>query len=308
METGIMLKIKILYGVIVLIVIGWLCYLVYQNYILTQAKNALEIELANTKQDFSVKSEELRVNIDALSQLLKTAQDDKTNAEQDIYEQQELLNNMNAQASEMAGVLDVYKKLATTDRELLAKYSKIYFLNENYTPVHSTSLLSSYTYGSSTEKMISTDVWPFLQKLLDDANTNRIDIKVISAFRSFDTQGTLKSAYRVTYGSGSNRFSADQGYSEHQLGTTLDFTTSKLGANFYAFEKTTSYVWLTENAYKYGFILSYPKGNAYYIFEPWHWRFVGKALALKLHNDNKNFYDMPQREINEYLVSIFDQQ
>ena len=40
--------------------------------------------------------------------------------------------------------------------------------------------------------------------------------------------------------------------------------------------------------------------------EPWHWRFVGVALATRLHNENKSFYDLTQREIDAYLVSIFD--
>lgn len=286
--------------------IGSIGYLGYQNYLLKQEKQALGEELSKTRQNFASTSQALMVNIDALKQLLTATQNDKLNAEQDIIKQRDLVDAMNSQVQFISSTLDTYKKLAVTDRELLVKYSKTYFLNENYTPKHLIIIPYSYTFEPEKEMMISADVWPFLQKLLDDANTNAIDLKVISAFRSFDTQGTLKSAYRVIYGSSSNKFSADQGYSEHQLGTTIDFTTSKLGAKFYTFEKTASYIWLMENAYKYGFILSYPKGNIYYIFEPWHWRFVGKALALKLHNENINFYDLPQREINEYLISIFD--
>ncbi|PJC82708.1 hypothetical protein CO006_02150, partial [Candidatus Roizmanbacteria bacterium CG_4_8_14_3_um_filter_35_14] len=61
-----------------------------------------------------------------------------------------------------------------------------------------------------------------------------------------------------------------------------------------------------ENAYKYGFILSYPKQNTYYQFEPWHWRFVGMTLATKLHDTNQYFYNLAQREIDLYLISIFD--
>jgi len=79
-----------------------------------------------------------------------------------------------------------------------------------------------------------------------------------------------------------------------------------VGANLTGFENTEAYTWLQENAYKYGFVLSYPKGNGYYVFEPWHWRFVGKDLAIKLHREDKNFYDLDQRQIDEYLVSIFD--
>lgn len=292
-------------------------YLGYQNYQFKRTNTALEIELTNTKQDFLATSQELAVkvealkqllvNIDSLKQLLTATQSEKLTAEEEIRKQQEVVDAMNTQVQLISGTLDVYKKLATTDRELLAKYSKVYFLNENYTPEYSIIIPPSYTYEPEKEKMISIDVWPFLQKMLNDAQTANIDLKIISAFRSFDTQSTLKSTYKVTFGSGSNTFSADQGYSEHQLGTTVDFTTTKLGLYNTRLEKEPAYAWLTENAYKYGFILSYPKGNTYYIFEPWHWRFVGKSLALRLHNENKNFYDMDQRDINEYLLSIFDQ-
>jgi D-alanyl-D-alanine carboxypeptidase len=110
----------------------------------------------------------------------------------------------------------------------------------------------------------------------------------------------------MTYGTGANKFSADQGYSEHQLGTAVDFTTEELGADFSDFEDTDAYQWLLANAHRYGFILSYPKGNKYYIFEPWHWRFVGIRLAEELHATGKYFYDMDQRFIDNYLISIFD--
>ncbi|MFA6274340.1 MAG: D-alanyl-D-alanine carboxypeptidase family protein, partial [Candidatus Paceibacterota bacterium] len=80
----------------------------------------------------------------------------------------------------------------------------------------------------------------------------------------------------------------------------------KLNGSLIDFDKTPEYTWLLENAYKYGFIISYPAGNTYYKFEPWHWRFVGINLATKLHNDNVYFYDTDQRIIDSYLVSLFD--
>lgn len=278
---------------------GTIGYFGYQNYQLKQVKLSLETELAATKEDFASTSRKLTEDIESFRDLLLTTQTERVNAEQDVRKQQEVLDAMSK-------TLGSYERLTNTDRELLAKYSRVYFLNENYSPKLSVTIPSAYTHAPETEKMISAEVWPFLQKMLDDAKAANVDLKILSAYRSFDTQSKLKSAYTVTYGAGSNKFSADQGYSEHQLGTTVDFTTSKLGASFSTFEKTASYAWLTENAYQYGFILSYPKNNTYYIFEPWHWRFVGKALALKLHNENKNFYDITQREINEYLISIFE--
>ncbi len=275
-------------------------YLGYQDFKLTKEKMGLEEELAKTKQEFATQSQALLQNIDALKVILGATQ-------QDLHQQQDVVDSMQAQVQFMAGTVGTLKKINETDGELLKKYSRVYFLNENYTPKSLLPILSQYVYEPTKEKPVLGEVWPFLQKLLDDATSTQVDLKIISAYRSFGTQSTLKSTYTVSYGSGANKFSADQGYSEHQLGTTVDFTTSKLGANFSTFEKTGSYTWLLQNAYKYGFILSYPKNNGYYVFEPWHWRFVGKGLALKLHNENKNFYDLTQREIDEYLVTLFDQ-
>jgi LAS superfamily LD-carboxypeptidase LdcB len=141
---------------------------------------------------------------------------------------------------------------------------------------------------------------------MEFAIDSSLDLKILSAYRSFGEQGILKSGYKTFYGSGANQFSADQGYSEHQLGTTVDFTTSKLGLNFESFKNTPEYSWLATNAYKYGFTLSYPEGNSFYQFEPWHWRFVGTKLATRLHEEGKYFYDMDQRLIDQYLISIFD--
>lgn len=283
-----------------LLAFAGLGYTLYQNSLLKKEKVKLETELAKTKEEFASTTEKLSGDVEAFRALLIATQSEKVSAEQNIRNQQEVLNGM-------TNTLGLYQKLTTTDKELLSKYSKVFFLNENYSPRNSIAVPAKYTLANNGEKMVLVEVWPFLQKMLDDAETAGVDLKIASAFRSFDTQSSLKSAYKIMYGSGANKFSADQGYSEHQLGTTVDFTTSKLGGNFGSFEKTPSYAWLLDNAYKYGFILSYPKNNTYYIFEPWHWRFVGKGLALRLHDENRNFYDLPQRDINEYLLTIFNQ-
>ncbi len=210
------------------------------------------------------------------------------------------------QIGQIASTVGTLDKLSKTDKELLQKYSKVYFLNENYVPESLTDIPSKYLYDKSKETKIHTKVLPYLEDLMAEAQRNGINLQIISAYRSFGEQSTLKSTYIVTYGSGANAFSADQGYSEHQLGTAVDFTTSELGAGFSDFKNTDGYKWLLQNAYLYGFILSYPEGNSYYQFEPWHWRFVGKSLANMLHQENKNFYDEDQRTIDSYLINIFD--
>lgn len=210
------------------------------------------------------------------------------------------------QIQDITSTVGQLQKLSKTDVELLKKYSKIYFLNENYTPKNLTLIEEKYWNIKDKPEEILTEVWPKLKTMIDDAAKENINIQILSAYRSFSSQRALKSAYRVTYGYGANKFSADQGYSEHQLGTTVDLTTPKIGSILNGFDKTEAYKWLINNAYKYGFILSYPKDNSYYIFEPWHWRFVGVKLATKLHDEGLNFYDKSQREIDQYLTYIFD--
>lgn len=199
------------------------------------------------------------------------------------------------------------EKITTTDKELLQKYSKVFFLNEHYSPPDLETIPSKYTYDKNRKYEIDDRVWPHLEDLLDEAEDDGMDLQVISAFRSFGEQATLKGAYTVTYGAGTaNQFSADQGYSEHQLGTTVDFTNSTVAATFSGFAQSPEYSWLLENAHRWGFVMSYPENNDYYQFEPWHWRYVGEKLAGDLYDDEELFYEMPQREINDYIIYLFD--
>ena len=223
-----------------------------------------------------------------------------------VMEKDAVIDSFEGQISELSGTVGTLEKLTQTDEELLKKYSKIYFLNENYVPPTLADIDEKYLLSGSKNFMIYAKVWPYLRNLLEAARRDGHDLLVASAFRSFESQSALKSAYTVIYGAGANKFSADQGYSEHQLGTAVDFTNSRLGANFSAFGKDEAYRWLRDHAHEYGFILSYPEGNAYYKFEPWHWRFIGVELATKLKEEGKHFYDLDQREIDKYLVNLFD--
>ncbi len=215
------------------------------------------------------------------------------------------------QVNSVAGTVTTLQKLSQTDPELLQKYSKVFFLNENYAPAELTQIPDQYRYSETKQNLFATPAWPFLKNLLDAAAASNIKLYTYSTYRSFNEQSALKGDYKVTYGAGTaNSFSADQGYSEHQLGTAVDFMTSGINGQLDTslFEKTQAFQWLTANAYRYGFVLSYPKNNSYYIYEPWHWRFVGIKLATDLHNSGKNFADLDQRTIDTYLVNLYDPQ
>jgi LAS superfamily LD-carboxypeptidase LdcB len=292
--------------VILIINLGIIGYFGYQNYLLKKNKLALEGELSQTKVDFASIKKDLEALIDSLRQELVKTITERNDFEQKYNEEKNRMDFLALQIEGIQGTVGILEKLSQTDPELLKKYSKVYFLSDNYIPRAFVKITPEYTFDPQNDYLIYDKIWHFLQEMLTAAENDNIHIKIISAYRSFGTQTELKSSYSMIYGSGANKFSADQGYSEHQLGTTLDFTTSETGASYLIFDKTTAYQWLLENAYKYGFILSYPEGNKYYQFEPWHWRFVGEALAERLHQEGKNFYDLDQREIDQYLISFFD--
>lgn len=249
---------------------------------------------------------EIVKNTAVLEERMLKLEDDKIILTDELKKEKQKNGAFETQMVQLSGTVGTLDKLAKTDKELLQKYSKIYFLNENYTPKGLVEISKQYVYGEEKIIKILASTSPFLLQMINDAKKDNVNLLVISGFRSFSEQSSLKDNYKFTYGSGANKFSADQGYSEHQLGTTLDFTTMELGANFTNFGKSNAYKWLLENAYKYGFIISYPKENSYYQFEPWHWRFVGIKLAQRLHEEKQNFYDLEQRQIDAYLINIFD--
>lgn len=210
------------------------------------------------------------------------------------------------QVEELSSTVGYLNKLNTTDRELLQKYSSVFFLNDNFIPDPLVPIDDELLYRTASNVQIHGQVFPYLKRLMEAAENDGVPLKVLSAYRSFGTQSALKESYKITYGSGANKFSADQGYSEHQLGSTVDFTTDENGATLAAFKGSPQFNWLVSHAHEYGFVLSYPDGNQYFQYEPWHWRFVGVDLATRLYHENKYFYDLDQREINPYLGRIFD--
>lgn len=282
---------------------GLLIYIGYRYWDLNQTNSFLREKITELKQSLTTVNENLaqvkKENTDLAEALLN-----EQNKNQ-LFENQ--IKGISGVVGELSGTVGVLKKLSQTDPELLKKYSRVYFLSEHYTPSRLEVIDAKYLHDEDKPQQFHTSALPFLIRMLDVASSSGVTLQVVSAYRSFGTQAAVKSGYKVTFGAGTaNQFSADQGYSEHQLGTAVDLTSPEGKDTFFGFEKTKGYKWLLENAYKFGFILSYPQNNTYYQFEPWHWRFVGVELSTKLQSENKRFYDLPQREIDEYLVNIFD--
>ncbi len=276
---------------------------------LTEANTTLAGELSRARATIAeqeAKVAEYGKTLGEIQQAYSVSEENGVELLKQLTEERNRNEEFEDQIKDATRVVSKLDKLSKLDPELLMKYSKVYFLNEHFEPGLVKEIPAEFRSKKSEPEYIDAEVYPHLKDLLEDAKEDGINLLVVSGYRSFDEQRGLKSAYTVQYGSGANTFSADQGYSEHQLGTTVDFSTQELNGGLTGFENTEAYAWLTRYAYKYGFILSYPEKNGYYIFEPWHWRFVGEDLADELHDSNRNFYDLDQREIDTYLISIFD--
>lgn len=285
------------YGVVIgVLVVAGISYGIYSLITTTRRLRDVEYELGSSIEKVSALEKQ---NME-LGGTLSLTQSEKDKLNEELTEQKE-------ENEELEEERDMFEKLAKTDKQLLAKYSKVYFLNENYSPVKLDEIDAKYVLPVGKKREFLDPALPYLEDLLEDAEEDGIQLRVVSAYRSFEEQMALKSSYTITYGAGTaNAFSADQGYSEHQLGTTVDFGTPAVPGAMGAFANTTAYTWLLENGHKYGFILSYPKANSYYMYEPWHWRFVGEDLARYLYKKKLNFYDLDQRKIDDYLIKIFD--
>lgn len=139
--------------------------------------------------------------------------------------------------------------------------------------------------------MLRMEVKHYIEKLIYDANNNGINIIIDSAFRSGNYQQMILDKLISEKGNEAYKLIALPGASEHQTGLAVDFAIYENGIyNDDIKEDDKEAIWLKDNAWKYGFILRYPKGKediTGFNFEPWHYRFVGLELALELYQTNQ---------------------
>ena len=115
-----------------------------------------------------------------------------------------------------------------------------------------------------------------------------ISLTLLSAFRSIDLQKQLffdVKAQRNQTSLDRAKVSAPPGFSEHSTGYAIDIGDSSQPQNNLSptFINTRAYRWLTNNAARFQFVLSFPKDNPQGVsFEPWHWRYEGTVEALRL--------------------------
>ncbi len=159
-------------------------------------------------------------------------------------------------------------------------------------------------YVADSDCALDSRIAKYYDEMYNAALEDGVELTPYSGYRSYEVQDrnykTLVSDYALQ---GLSQEEAEEkaateilpaGSSEHNLGFAMDICGTQE-----SFRDTDEYKWLTENAYKYGFIERYPEGKqdiTGVIPEPWHWRFIGPAYA-------KDMKERGAETLEEYLQS-----
>ena len=166
--------------------------------------------------------------------------------------------------------------------------NKYYKLDKDYEPEDLTVINSKFASGTQKLRKEAADKF---EEMASDMLKENLKIYAGSTYRSYSYQEGLYNRYVKKDGfKEAETYSARAGYSEHQLGLAVDIVNGKWN---YLSEGDKEYTWLINNSYKYGFILRYPHESEYitgYVFEDWHFRYLGIELATKVY-ESKLTYD-----------------
>ncbi len=159
-------------------------------------------------------------------------------------------------------------------------------------------LPTNVTMGYPT--MIRRVIVEPLTRMINDMIDAGLRPQVLSGYRSYAAQAIAWNKWNELYPEHASIISAPPGYSEHQMGTVIDFGSPELPGvvgqpeiQFHTyFYKTSEGQWLKEHAHEYGFTMSYTleafETTGFY-YEPWHFRYVGEEMAARLREQNLTF-------------------
>ncbi|TKC19873.1 VanY-A/VanY-F/VanY-M family D-Ala-D-Ala carboxypeptidase [Robertmurraya kyonggiensis] len=193
-----------------------------------------------------------------------------------------------------------FQKLEITKEQVY--HGNLLLVNKEY-PVHEESIKSDIInlfrhneltqgYGLlDSEIKLSEEVAREFSEMIIAAEKEGVrNFTITSGFRDFNEQSVL-------YQEMGSDYALPAGYSEHNLGLALDVGSTKM-----KMEIAPEGKWIEENAWKYGFILRYPKDKTAITgiqYEPWHIRYVGLPHSVII--EEKNF------ALEEYLEFLKEQ-
>lgn len=223
----------------------------------------------------------------------------KESSNQDKVEVQKNDKNNNVQI-EKSGTSEGFRTIEITKEQIYQ--GELLLVNNEY-PVHQNSIKSDivnlFTHHELTQGYVlldseielSEDVAHKFSEMIAAAGKEGVNhFAINSGFRDFDEQSVL-------YQEMGSDYALPAGYSEHNLGLSLD-----VGSTQMKMEAAPEGKWIENNAWKYGFILRYPKDKTEVTgiqYEPWHIRYVGLPHSMIM--KEKNF------ALEEYLDFLKEQ-
>lgn len=176
---------------------------------------------------------------------------------------------------------------------------------EDYSP----DLVSLSTDVSVEGSQVDRSCYDALMEMINACNRSAPKVCVVSSYRTHGYQTNSYNRKVQSYlDKGYTQEQAEKeaatiiakpGTSEHQLGLAVDIIDTRLWALEEEQETLPAQKWLMEHCWEYGFVLRYPKDKidkTGIIYEPWHYRYVGKAVAKELHDSGLT--------LEEYLQSL----
>lgn len=171
------------------------------------------------------------------------------------------------------------------------------------------------------ERTLDSRCADYAIQMLNAAAEQNVGLFVTSSYRSVQKQAENLESYINTlisqgYSQDEAKIQAEKeialpGRSEHNAGLAMDIVSSDYWSTHddldESFEKLPQFDWLIANSWKYGFVMSYPKGKediTGIIYEPWHYRFVGLKHAEKMHEVYESTGEF--LTVNEYIEQYID--
>ena len=206
--------------------------------------------------------------------------------------------NNNKTTSEIVTMVNTYNDYkfydynikTDTTKDYLLLVNKFYNLDELYEPDDLVKISNKYYYGSNHQ--IRSTVYQAFIDMWNEAYKENIYLIVNSSYRDYKTQREVYDDYKNSQGTTyADAIAARPGHSEHQTGLSLDIF-SKTHTTTSNFKNSPAHIWLTENAYRFGFIQRYKENKEHitgFAEESWHWRYVGVEAATYMQNNDITF-------------------
>lgn len=189
----------------------------------------------------------------------------------------------------ITGVPDAVDTKTSDDGDVLVLVNKLHAVSKDYKPKGMVYMDNSLSTWENLE--LKEEAYEAYKKMYADAKDLGFNLKVCSAYRTYDTQvGLFNNSVKNRGWETTYLRSAYPGRSEHHTGLSVDITSKSMGWNLSQdFADYEDGEWLNTHCQDYGFIVRYPKDKTDitgYAYEPWHFRYVGEEVAKYIMENN----------------------